>query len=262
MRVRLLVATASVWITFLPAAGSALQAAEVKAFITNQMKTVMEDLGPQFERATGHKLVLTFDGVGAVAKRIQRGEPADVILLPREGIERLVKDGTAVAGDGTVVARSRGLAVVVQEGAPKPDISSPEALKRTLLAARSITYRTQVGGGASSNNFARVLDRLKITEEVNQKSVYYPGGAGAGVGNLVANGGAEIGVHFYHEFLPVRGIDIVGPLPGDLQEASVLSAAIMPRATDAVASKALVDFLRTPEAATVIKANGLDPAIP
>jgi ABC-type molybdate transport system, periplasmic component len=172
-----------------------------------------------------------------------------------------VKDGKAAANNVTVVARSRGLAVVIRKGAPKPDISSPEALKRTLLAAKSITYRTQAGGGQSSDNFAKVLDRLGIVNEVTQKSVYYPGGAGAGVGALVAKGEAEIGVHFYQEFLPVAGIEIVGPLPGDLQEISVLSVAIMNDARNAGASKALVDFLRTPESAQIINAKGLEPAI-
>lgn len=262
MKIRSVVAAAIIGLMFLLVRGTAVQAAEVKVLITNQMKTVMEDLRSKFEGATGHKLALTFDGVGAVVKRVQGGETADVIILPQEGIERLVKDGKAAASNVTVVARSRGLAVVVRKGTPKPDISSPDALKRALLDAKSITYRTQAGGGASSNNFERVLDRLGIANEVKQKSVVYPGGAGAGVGRLVAEGGAEIGVHFYHEFLPVAGIEIVGPLPGDLQETSVLSAAIMNAARNTEASKALVDFLRTPDASAVIKAKGLEPATP
>ena len=262
MKIRSLVAAAIIGLMFLLVGGAAVRAAEVKALITNQMKTVMEDLGPKFERTTGHKLALTFGGLGAVAKRVQGGETADVIILPREGIERFVKDGKAAAGNVTVVARSRGLAVVVRKGAPKPDISSPDALKRALLDAKSITYRTQAGGGASSNNFDKVLDRLGIANEVKQKSVVYPGGAGAGVGSFIAKGEAEIGVHFYHEFIPVVGIEIVGPLPSELQETSVLSAAIMAGAKSAEASKALVDFLRTPEAAAVIKAKGMEPATP
>lgn len=262
MKIRLLSAATKFGFMFLLVGGTAVQAAEVKVLITNQMKTVMEDLGPKFERATGHNLALTFGGLGAVVKRIQGGETADVIILPREGIDRFVKDGQAAASNVTVVARSRGLAVVIRKGVPQPDISSPEALKRTLLAAKSIAYRTQAGGGASSNNFAKVLDRLGIADEVNQNSVFYPGGAGAGVGALVAKKGAEIGVHFYHEFIPVAGIEIVGPLPGDLQEISVLSAAIMTGAKNPEASKALVDFLRTPESAKVIKAKGMEPATP
>ena len=237
-------------------------AAEIKVLSSNQMKTVMEDLGPKFERATGHKLAITFAGLGAVAKRIQGGDTADVVITLREGIDSFVKDGKAAAGNVTVIARSRGLGVAVRKGAPKPDISSPEALKRTLLAAKSITYGNPAG--VVGIQFAKVLDRLGIANEMKPKTVFYPGGAGEAVageavGILVANGKAEIGVFHFQELIPVAGIELVGSLPGDLQETSVLSAAIMAGAKDAEASKALVNFLRTPEAAAVIKAKGMEP---
>jgi molybdate transport system substrate-binding protein len=260
MKIRSLVAAAIIGLMFLLVGGAAVRAAEVKALITNQMKTVMEDLGPKFERTTGHKLALTFGGLGAVAKRVQGGETADVIILPREGIERFVKDGKAAAGNVTVVARSRGLAVIVRKGAPKPDISSPEALKRTLLAAKSITYSDPAQGGASGVHFAKVLNRLGITSEMQPKTVFLPKAGLVGV--LVANGEAEIAVQPFPELVPVAGIEIVGPLPGDLQDTTVVSAAIMAGARDAEAAKALVNFLRTPEAAAVIKAKGLEPVAP
>jgi molybdate transport system substrate-binding protein len=152
--------------------------------------------------------------------------------------------------------------VAVRKGAPKPDISSPEALKRTLLAAKSITYGNPAAGGAAVIHFSKVLDRLGIANEMKPKTIVSPEGGGAGVGNVVADGKAEIGVHQIHELIPVAGIEIAGPLPGDLQETIVLSAAIMTGAKDAEASKALVNFLRTPEAATVIKAQGMEPATP
>jgi len=259
MKIRLFVAAANIGFMFLVVGGIAVQAAEIKVLSSNQMKEVMEDLGPKFERATGHKLAITFAGLGIVVKRVQGGDTVDVVIIPREGIDGFVKDGKAAAGNVTVVARSRGLGVAVRKGAPKPDISSPEALKRTLLAAKSITYGNPAGGGGSAKHFARVLDRLGIANEMKSKTVFSPGGAGAGLGKFVANGGAEIGVHQYHELIPVAGIDLVGPLPGDLQEINVLSAAIMTGAKDAGASKALVNFLRTPEAAAVIKAKGMEP---
>jgi molybdate transport system substrate-binding protein len=193
--------------------------------------------------------------------RVQGGETVDVVIILREGIDSFVKDGKAAAGNVTVVARTRGLGVAVRKGAPKPDISSPEALKRTLLAAKSIASPNPAGGGASGIHFAKVLDRLGIANEMKPKTVF-TGGAGAGVGIMVANGGAEIGVHQFHELIPVAGIELVGPLPGDLNEINVLSAAIMTGAKDAGASKALVNFLRTPEAVTVIKAKGMEPATP
>ena len=262
MKIRLLVTAANIGFMFLVVGGIAVQAAEVKVLSTVQMKTVLEDLGPKFERATGHKLAITFAGLGAVVKRVQGGETVDVVIIPREGIDGFVKDGKAAAGNVTVVARSRGLGVAVRKGAPKPDISSPEALKRTLLAAKSITYPNPAGGGLSGIHFAKVLDRLGIANEMKSKTIFGPPGGGATLGVLVANGEAEIGVHFFHELIPVAGIELVGPLPGDFQETTVLSAAIMTGAKDAGASKALVNFLRTSEAATVINAKGMEPATP
>jgi molybdate transport system substrate-binding protein len=259
MKIRLLVAAANIGFMFLLVGGIAAQAAEVKVFSGFAMQKVMEDLGPKFERATGHKLAITFASPGAVLKRVQGGETVDVVITSRQGIDGFVKDGKAAAGNVTVVARSRGLGVAVRKGAPKPDISSPEALKRTLLAAKSITYGNPAAGGAAAIHFSKVLDRLGIANEMKPKTIVSPEGGGAGVGNVVADGKAEIGVHQIHELIPVAGIEIAGPLPGDLQETIVLSAAIMTGAKDAEASKALVNFLRTPEAATVIKAKGMEP---
>jgi molybdate transport system substrate-binding protein len=244
-------------LVFLSQAGIA-DAAEIKVLSSSLMKEVMEDLGPKFERATGHKLAITFAGLGAVVKRVQGGDTADVVIILREGADSFVKDGKAAAGNVTVVARTPGLGVVVRKGAPKPDISSPEALKRTLLAAKSITYGDPALGGGAGIQFTKVLDRLGIANEMKPKTVF-TGGAGAGVGILVANGKAEIGVAQIVELIPVAGIELVGPLPGDLQETNVLSAAIMAGTKDAAAAKALVNFLRTPEAAAVIKAKGMEP---
>jgi len=214
----------------------------------------MEDLGPKFERATGHKLAVTFAPLGATVKRVQGGETADVVILPQQGIDGFVKDSKVIAGSVRVLARS-GMAVAVRKGAPKPDISSPEALKRTLLAARSITY----GRGAGSEHFEKVLERLGIANEVKSKTVR---GEPGDTGVRVANGEAEIGVTLLQVLMPVAGIEIAGPLPGDLQDTLVFAAAIMAGARDAAASKALVDFLRTPDAAAVIKAEGMEPATP
>jgi molybdate transport system substrate-binding protein len=239
--------------------GNSTEAAEIKVLSTASFRQVMEDLGPKFERASGHKLAITFGTSGAVVKRVQGGETADVVIMPRQGIDSFVKDGKAVAGNVTVLARS-GIGVAIRKGAPKPDISSPEALKLTLLAAKSITYTNPAWGAADGIHFAKVLDRLGIADEMNSKTVFLPKPGPAGV--LVANGEAEIGVQQIQGLMPVAGIEIVGPLPGDLQNTLVFAAAIMAGARDAAASKALVNFLRTPEAATVIKAKGMEPATP
>jgi molybdate transport system substrate-binding protein len=238
------------------AQADAVDAAEIKVLSTLGMKEVMEDLGPKFERATGHTLAITFDSSGGVVKRIQGGQRVDVAVTTRQGIEGFLKDGTATAGSATLVARS-GIGLAVRKGTPKPDISSADALKRTLLAAKSITYSNPADGGASGIHFAKVLDQLGIASEMKPKTVFLPKPGPVGV--LVANGEAEIAVHQLPELIHVAGIEIVGPLPGDLQLNIVVWAAVMNAARDAAASKALLDFLRTPEAAQVIKAKGMEP---
>ncbi len=230
---------------------------EIKVLSANGMREVMHDLGPKFERAAGHKLTVAFATVGVIVKRIQDGEAADVIIAPSQGIERLVKDGKASAETITVLARS-GIGLVVRKGAPKPDISTPEALKQTLLAAKSITYLDPAAGGTTGVHFAKVLDRLGIAEAMKSKIVFHPNSRAAGA--LVANGEAEIGVNLIQELLPLPGIELVGPLPDDLQLTLVFAATITRDAKEVNASKALIDFLRTPDAAAVIKAKGMEPA--
>ena len=257
MKIRLLVAAANIGVMFLGGTGIAAEAAELKVIAA--MQPVLEDLGPKFERASGHKLVITFGNLGAIVKRVQGGEAADVVMIPKEGIDGFVKDGKAAAGNVTVIARSL-MGVVVRKGTPKPDISSPEALKRALLAAKSITYSNPAGGSGSGAHFAKVLERLGIANEMKPKTVFSPSGAAAGV--LVAKGEAELGAQEFQLLTSIAGIEIVGPLPGDLQDTNVFAAAIMASARNAEASKALVSFLRTPEAAAVIKAKGMESAAP
>jgi len=261
MKIRSIVAAVSIGLTFLLVLGIKAEAAELKVLSAFGMQSVMEDLGPKFERATGHKLAISFATGGATVKRAQDGESADVVIALRQGIDSLVKNGKAAADNVTVVAHS-GIVVAVRKGAPKPDISSPDALKRMLLAAKSISYVDPASGGASGIHFAKVLDRLGIANEMKSKTVFPNPKTPGEVGVLVANGEAEIGVHVIQELIPVAGIDLVGPLPGDLQNTIVFSAAIITGAKDPAAAKALVDFLRTPDSAKVIKAKGMDPATP
>lgn len=231
-------------------------AAEIKLLNALGFKEVMDDLGPKFERASKHKLSIKFGTLGQIVKMVQAGETADVVIIPQQGIDSLVKDGKAAASNVTVLARSE-IVVFVRKGAPKPDVSSPEALKRALLAAKSISYGNPADGGASGIHFVKVLDRLGIASEVKSKTVYSKPGRDAG--DVIADGKAELGVNQLQVVMPVAGIEVAGPLPGDLQSATVFAAAIMSSAKDAAATKALVNFLRTPEAAKVIKAKGMAP---
>jgi molybdate transport system substrate-binding protein len=261
MKQRLLTAAATIGFVFLLVGGFAAEAAEIKVLSALAMMPVMEDLGPRFERASGHKLAITFATVGEAVKRVQGGETVDVAVLPRQGIDTFVKDGKAAAGNVTLVATS-GNGVAVRKGAPKPDVSSPEALKRTLLAAKSITYTHPVHGGTSGPHIIKVLERLGIADEMKAKTIFPKIAGGAAVGALVASGEAEIGLQQIQELIPVSGIEIVGPLPGELQNNLVFAATVMGGAKDVEASKAFVNFLRTPEAVTIIKAKGMEPANP
>jgi molybdate transport system substrate-binding protein len=234
----------------------AAEAAEIKVICAVGMQPVMQDIGPMFERVTGHKLAITFATGGATVQRVRDGEATDVAIAIQQGIDSLVKAGKLQASTVTTLA-STGISVAVRKGATKPDISSPEALKRTLLAAKSTTYLNPADGGASGIHFAKVLDHLGIADEMKSKTVFAP--RASEVGALVARGEAEIGVLQFQLLFSVPGIDIVGPLPGDLQSTTVFSIAISDTAKDAQAAKALTDFLRTPEAVAVIKAKGMEP---
>ena len=252
----LLVAAALIGFMCVLVVGIAAEAAELKVLSASGMQAVMEDLGPKFERVTSHRLATTFAPLGGLVSRVQGGETGDVIVIPQQGIEILTKDGNIVVGTETILARS-GLGVAVRKGAPMPDISSPEALKRTLLAAKSISY---IPGGVSGIHFVKVLDRLGIAHEMQSKTIFpkIPGE----VGLMVADGEAEMGVAQIQGLMAVAGIELVGPLPGDLQDTIVFMAAIMASAKQTEEGKALIDFLRTPEAVALIKAKGMEPATP
>jgi molybdate transport system substrate-binding protein len=230
--------------------------AEIKVLSANGMREVMEDLAPKFERATGHKPVISFATVGVIVQRITAGESADMVVVPRQGVDRLVGDGKARADSVAVVARS-GIGVIVRKGAAKPDISTPESLRQALLAAKSITHLDPATGGTTGPHFIRVMERLGIAEQLKPKIVLHPNARAAA--ELVAKGDAEIGVNLVQELMPLPGIEIVGPLPGDLQLTLVFAAAVMNGAKDAAAAKALVDLLLTPEAAAIIKSKGMEP---
>jgi len=198
MAIRSRIAAASSGCMLMLVPGIAVEAAELKVLSAIGIMSVMEDLGPKFERASGHKLVITFAGFTAIVKRVQDGETTDVVVIPRQGIDGFVKGGKAAAGNVTVLARS-GIGVAVRKGAPKPDISSPEAFKRAMLAAKSITHGNPKYGGLSGIHVVKVFERLGIAEEMKFKTVLLDKAGLAGV--FVANGEAEMGVS---EFLCVR----------------------------------------------------------
>lgn len=238
-------------VALVASASPSARAAEIKVLCALGIKDVIDDLGPKFERATGHNLAVKFAPLGAMLKSIKGGETADVVIIPQQGMDGLMKD-TKVVADSVSVLASSGMAVAVLKGAPKPDISSPEAFKRTLLAAKSITY----GRGAGSEHIEKVLERLGIANEVKSKTIRgEPGDSGV----RVAKGQAEIGISLLQVLMRADGIEVVGPLPGDLQDTLVFAGAVMVGSRDPAASKALINFIRAPEAAKVIRAKGMEP---
>jgi molybdate transport system substrate-binding protein len=233
-----------------------VRAVEVKVLSVLGMRAVLDDLGPRFERSSGNRLAISFTTLGGALKRVQTGETADVVIIPQRGIERLAGEGRIAADSVIVFAQSR-MGVAVRKGAARPDISSPESLKRALLEVKSFTYPNPAHGASSGIHFAKVLERLGIAREVKSKTVFLP--EAGPVGMLVASGKAELAVHQIQELAPVPGIEIVGPLPDDLQDTLVFAAAVMVGSGEAAASKALVDYLRSREAAKIIRAKGMEP---
>ena len=232
---------------------------ELKVLSTTAMKTVFEELSPQFQRATGNRLVVSLGPSLQIETRLADGEAADVAILTTAGAKDMVARGKILAGSLVDIARS-SLGVAVQKGAPKPDISSVEAFKRALLAAKSIAVSKPVGGGLSGAHMAKVFKELGIAEAMAAKAKYGVGGPAGLVELIILRGEADIGVQQIAELMGVSGIDIVGPLPAELQSVTPFTAAIPTSASHPEAGRALIDFLATPAAKSVIKAKGLEPA--
>ncbi len=231
-------------------------AADVKVFSTIGVQAALEDLAPKFEKATGHKLTITWATAAILVKRVQAGETADLMVLTKQSLDALTKDGRAsVEPDATFA--SSGMAVVVKKGSPKPDISTPEAFKQTLLKAKAIAYSDPAAGGASGVYFAKLLERMGIADQMKPKTRHPPPSGNTAV--LVVNGEAELAIQQEPEVMSVAGVDMVGPLPGDLNNITIYSAGVGAGSQQAEPAKALIKFLHSPEAATVFKAKGLTP---
>ena len=229
-------------------------AAEIKIICANALKMVLEELTPAFEKATEHKLVVTWGGSVPLKVRIEQGEAFDVALLTATRIDDLIKQGRLVAATRTNLATS-GAGVAVRKGAPKPDISTVEAYKRALLNAKSVAY---VGQGSTGIYLKELLPRLGIADALKDKIKLLP--LGNPVALAIANGEAEIGMTQISEILPYVGAELVGPFPADIQLKTSFATAVGTNAKEPEPAKALIKFLTAPEAAPVFKAKGLDPS--
>lgn len=225
-------------------------AAEIHVMSSMSLKEAYLELVPQFEKESGHKVVTAWVGSADIMKRMRAGEATDLVIMAANAIDELAKEGSIAKGSRVDLVKS-SIGVAVRAGAPKPDLTSGETLKRTLLAAKSIGFSS----GPSGVYLARVLKGWGVPED---RLVQTP--PGAPVGEVIARGEVEIGFQQVSELLPVKGIDFVGPLPADLQLVTVFSAGTHAASKESQAAKELTRFLTSPAAAPVMKKKGLVPA--
>ncbi len=235
---------------------SQVSGAEITVMTSGAFTAAHLALIPQVERVTNHKIVTAATGMGTGANfiptRLQRGERADVVIVASDALDDMIKQGTIVAGSRVDLARS-SIGLAVRTGAPKPDISSVDALKRTLLNAKSIAYSASVSGDYLSTE---LFQRLGIAEQVKSKSRKIERER---VGAVVARGEAEIGFQQISELLPIAGIDYVGPLPPEVQRVTVFSAGLASSAREPAAARVLITFLVSPAADSAIRKSGMEP---
>jgi molybdate transport system substrate-binding protein len=240
-------------------AAGAAGAAEVKVVSAGAMRAALQELAPAFEKESGHKLKIEYGTAGKVEEKVTAEEEIDVAILTKPRADKLVGSAKLVGGTSATLARVP-IGLAVKKGAAKPDIGSVEAFKKTLLGAKSIAYNDPASGATSGIHMAQVLDKLGIAAMLKSKIHLGAQTAGKGVGDLVAHGDAEIGMSPISELMEVGGVDIVGPLPAELQTPDLVFLAASPMVSEQpIAAKALIDFLAGPAAKAVYKAKGMEP---
>ncbi len=242
--------TFAAFVVALVTGAAGANAAELKLLISNGMKEAVHELAPQFERATGHTLSIRYDTSAFLQRDMQAGASFDVTVVPVPSIDAVAKAGKIDISTRNDIAHSR-IGVAARKGAPKPDISTVAAFKRTMLDAKAIAYATV---GTSGVHFIAVCERLGIASEVKAKGRTLPGGV---LADFVVKGEAELAIQQISELLPVEGVEVIGPFPAELQLVTTYVAATS--ALSREGSKAFIQFLKTPAARAVLTAKGLDP---
>jgi molybdate transport system substrate-binding protein len=247
-RLVILLTTAALCAAFAPPA----RAADIKVLAPRSISTVLAEIGPQFEKATGNKISITVDVAIALVRKVEAGEPFDLLVAAPGQVEGLAKDGKVVADTQTRLVRS-GIGVEVKAGAAKPDVSTVEAFKRTLLAAKSIAYLRE---GQSGLAVAKVIERLGLAETLKPKLTLPDADI---VSDLVAKGEVEIGMVVTTQILTSPGVELAGPLPEELQNYIVFAGAVGTNSKMQQAARDLIKLFKTPEAAAVMKKQGMEP---
>ncbi len=228
--------------------------AEVRVLTAGAMKEVVLQLVAPFEKETGHKVTVANDTAGGLQRKIEGGLGFDLAIITPAVIDALVTSGKIAPGSRVDLAQV-GVGIAVKEGAPKPDISTVDALKKTLVAARAVAYIDPASGGSSGIYFSGLLDRLGIADEVKPKAKLQSGGY---VADLVAKGEADIAVHQISEILPVKGVVLVGPLPPEVQRYTVYALGLAASPQDAAATQELARHLANPASAAVLVSKGME----
>ena len=230
------------------------QAAELTVLTSQGVMSAVRDLAPAFEKASGHKVIVSFEAGPSLMSKINANAPADLVTHYPSAVDDLIKQGKVLAGTRTDFARG-GVGLAVKSGAPKPDISTPEAFKRAMLAAKSVAYSR---AGASGLYMAKLMERLGIANEMRPKTKLVDG---VPVAEIVAKGEAELALQQINVLLPVPGVDYVGPLPGDLQDYVEFAAGVLTVSKEPEVAKALARFMSSAEAVPLVKKSGMDPAL-
>jgi molybdate transport system substrate-binding protein len=223
------------------------------------MRAVLQELAPAFEAASGHKLKIEYATAGVVEQKVAADDEIDVAILTKPRLDKLAGEAKIVGGTAKTLARAR-IGLAVKKGATKPDISSVEAFKRALLNAKSVAY--PASGATSGLHLAQVFEKLGISAELKSKTRLVSAGTAQSprVGEAVGRGEAEIGIQPISELMEVEGVDVVGPLPAELQSPDLVYVAGAPFVSEQpIAAKALIDFIADPKAAAVYKSKGLQP---
>jgi molybdate transport system substrate-binding protein len=231
-------------------------AAEIKLLTTGAMKEVVLAVVQDFEKRTGHKVTVDNDTAGRLSRRIRDGETFDVAVNTPAAIDELIRLGKIAAGSRINLARV-GVGVAVKQGAPLPDISTLDAFKRTLIAARAVAHGDPAAGGSSGIYVAAMLTRIGVADAIKARTILVPGGL---VAERVLNGEAEIGLHQISEILAVKGVTLVGPLPAEIQNYTTYAVGLATAAKDPIASKALINALAGPAVEALLKGRGMERA--
>jgi molybdate transport system substrate-binding protein len=230
-------------------------AVEIKVISSQAIKEAYQAFAPEFERVSGHKLNTTWNGTNDILKKLRAGETFDMAILVTPAMETMIKEGKVVAGSNVNLVRS-GIAIAVRQGAPKPDISTIDAVKRLLLAAKGIGYSS----GPSGVFMESLFKKWGIWDQVSAKITQTP--PGTPVGSILARGDVDVGFQQVSELLLYPGIQYVGPVPKEMDTVSVFAGGIHTAATQPDAARDLIKFVASPAALPYIKKTGMEQGVP